>query len=206
MAELAARLSPQTLVGIDAAPGRRRALYRLGSFPFDFFCISAHKGLLAPAGLGLLFLGPRAHPSPLVYGGTGSNSESEEQPDFLPDKYESGTRKSSGDRGSPRCAALHDEGRRKTGLSARRMHASESLREAVSSIPGWLSMVRTDQKDRLSFFSVFHKTNNAGRVGHPVSTNGELPAEGDFIAPSSASHDRHPWSGRHNKGVPRSLH
>jgi cysteine desulfurase family protein len=156
MAELAARLSPQTLVGIDAAQAAGELFIDLGSFPFDFFCVSAHKGLLAPAGLGLLFLGPRAHPSPLVYGGTGSRSESEEQPDFLPDKYESGTRNLPAIAGL--LAALRymmKEG--VTELSARRMHASESLREAVSSIPGIVIYGPNGLKDRLSFFSVFHK-------------------------------------------------
>ena len=93
-------MSPDTLVAIDAAQSAGEVPVDLGSFPFDFFCVSAHKGLLGPAGLGLLFLGPRAAPEPLIYGGTGSDSESAEQPSFLPDRYESGTQNL---RQSPAC-------------------------------------------------------------------------------------------------------
>lgn len=54
-------------------------------------CYSAHKGLLGPAGVGVLALYGSFEPEPLRYGGTGSRSDSEVQPDFLPDRYESGT-------------------------------------------------------------------------------------------------------------------
>jgi selenocysteine lyase/cysteine desulfurase len=50
-----------------------------------------HKGLLGPSGTGLLHFAPGVDPEPLMRGGTGSQSELEYQPDFLPDRYESGT-------------------------------------------------------------------------------------------------------------------
>jgi cysteine desulfurase / selenocysteine lyase len=50
-----------------------------------------HKGLLGPSGTGLLYLAPGIEPPPLIRGGTGSQSELETQPDFSPDRYESGT-------------------------------------------------------------------------------------------------------------------
>lgn len=55
----------------------------------DCLCVAAHKGLYAPMGTGILISDER--PRPLIFGGTGSNSVSEEQPEFTPDKYESGT-------------------------------------------------------------------------------------------------------------------
>lgn len=54
-------------------------------------CFSAHKGLLGPTGIGVMALYGDFAPRPLWYGGTGSRSDSEVQPDFLPDRYESGT-------------------------------------------------------------------------------------------------------------------
>lgn len=56
-------------------------------------CTPAHKGLLAPQGLGLLLLEETFAKKlkPIVTGGTGSLSNSELQPEFLPDKFESGT-------------------------------------------------------------------------------------------------------------------
>ena len=50
-----------------------------------------HKGLLGPSGTGLLYLAPGVEVEPLIRGGTGSQSELEVQPDFAPDRYESGT-------------------------------------------------------------------------------------------------------------------
>jgi cysteine desulfurase family protein len=60
----------------------------------DLLAFTGHKSLLGPMGTGGLYIGERVNLSefePLKRGGTGSRSELEEQPDFLPDKYESGT-------------------------------------------------------------------------------------------------------------------
>ena len=57
----------------------------------DFLCFSGHKGLMGPMGTGGLYVAPSFHPAPLLRGGTGSLSESEHQPTFMPDCYEAGT-------------------------------------------------------------------------------------------------------------------
>jgi selenocysteine lyase/cysteine desulfurase len=65
----------------------------------DILCFTGHKGLLGPVGTGGLVLGPRVPeglPFYLKSGGTGSRSDQEEQPDFLPDKYECGTQNAAG--------------------------------------------------------------------------------------------------------------
>ena len=56
-----------------------------------FLACSAHKGLLGPTGVGVCYLDPRHAIRPLMEGGTGSRSESVDQPDFRPDCYEAGT-------------------------------------------------------------------------------------------------------------------
>lgn len=60
----------------------------------DFLALSVHKGLLSPMGVGALVMSDRVDTkslSPLIFGGTGSLSEEEIQPMFLPDRFESGT-------------------------------------------------------------------------------------------------------------------
>ena len=52
---------------------------------------SGHKGLLGPAGVGVLYLRPDLDVAPLKQGGTGSRSEEDQQPLLRPDRYESGT-------------------------------------------------------------------------------------------------------------------
>lgn len=65
----------------------------------DLLAFTGHKGLYGPTGTGGLVIGEGVDTSqlqPVVRGGTGSRSEFEEQPDMLPDKYESGTANSVG--------------------------------------------------------------------------------------------------------------
>ena len=62
----------------------------------DFLAFSGHKGLYGLQGTGGLYIRDGADPLPLKFGGTGSNSESDEQPVFLPDRYESGTQNGPG--------------------------------------------------------------------------------------------------------------
>lgn len=62
----------------------------------DLLAFSGHKGLLGPQGIGCLYIKEGIELKPLKFGGTGSNSESEIQPDLLPDKFESGTLNLSG--------------------------------------------------------------------------------------------------------------
>jgi cysteine desulfurase family protein len=72
-----------------------------GAFPInmeadriDLLAFTGHKALGGPMGTGGLGIGERVdlgRLEPLKRGGTGSRSEREEQPDFLPDMCESGT-------------------------------------------------------------------------------------------------------------------
>jgi cysteine desulfurase family protein len=60
----------------------------------DLLAFTGHKSLYGPQGTGGLVIGERIREKemiPLKQGGTGSRSEFEEQPDFLPDRFESGT-------------------------------------------------------------------------------------------------------------------
>lgn len=60
----------------------------------DLLAFTGHKSLYGPMGTGGLVIGERVDPTALStirQGGTGSRSESEVQPDFCPDRFESGT-------------------------------------------------------------------------------------------------------------------
>jgi cysteine desulfurase family protein len=74
-----------------------------GCFPIDvkadgvdFLAFTGHKALLGPQGTGGLYIRKGLELKPLIRGGTGSVSEKEVQPDFLPDRLESGTRNNVG--------------------------------------------------------------------------------------------------------------
>lgn len=57
----------------------------------DLLIFTGHKSLMGPPGTGGVCLGRPVEISPLIHGGTGSNSEFDIQPECLPDKFESGT-------------------------------------------------------------------------------------------------------------------
>jgi cysteine desulfurase family protein len=60
----------------------------------DLLGFTGHKSLYGPMGTGGLVIGERVDLDafePIKCGGTGSRSEHEQQPEFLPDKFESGT-------------------------------------------------------------------------------------------------------------------
>lgn len=59
----------------------------------DFLAFTGHKGLLGPQGIGGFLISEELDSmmKPLIAGGTGSQSDSFDMPEKLPDKYESGT-------------------------------------------------------------------------------------------------------------------
>lgn len=81
---------------VDAAQTAGKHPLDVVSSHIDLLACSGHKGLLGPPGTGLLYIGDAVQLDSLREGGTGTQSELEEQPDTLPDKYESGTSNSVG--------------------------------------------------------------------------------------------------------------
>jgi cysteine desulfurase family protein len=78
---------------IDAAQTAGSEILDFSALHCDYLAFTGHKGLLGPPGIGGFCISDRAAiaTESLVEGGTGSRSEDENQPGFLPDKYESGT-------------------------------------------------------------------------------------------------------------------
>jgi cysteine desulfurase family protein len=76
---------------VDASQTAGAVPIDLTALGIDLFAFTGHKALLGPTGTGGLVLAPGLSPAPLMRGGTGSRSDLEVQPDFLPDAYESGT-------------------------------------------------------------------------------------------------------------------
>ena len=57
----------------------------------DALAVAGHKGMLAIQGSGALLFSERINPRPVTFGGTGSESNNLNMPDFYPDRLESGT-------------------------------------------------------------------------------------------------------------------
>jgi cysteine desulfurase family protein len=78
---------------IDAAQTAGAYPIDVETMKIDLLAFTGHKSLFGPQGTGGLYISEELEEKlePLMRGGTGSRSEFQEQPDFMPDKYESGT-------------------------------------------------------------------------------------------------------------------
>ncbi len=77
---------------VDAAQSLGHVPLDVSKFEVDLVAAPGHKGLLGPLGTGVLYIRPgiERELEPLRYGGTGTRSDEDRQPDELPDKFEPG--------------------------------------------------------------------------------------------------------------------
>jgi cysteine desulfurase family protein len=78
---------------VDAAQTAGSCPIDVEEMNIDLLAFTGHKSLFGPSGTGGLYIreGLEKRIEPICVGGTGSRSEVEEQPDFMPDRYEAGT-------------------------------------------------------------------------------------------------------------------
>ena len=140
-----------------------------GHYPVDFeafglsaLCVPGHKGLLGPSGIGALLMTDAFAKAldPIVAGGTGSASDSEYLPDYLPDRFESGTPNLPGIYGWE-AALKYVETRGVEGLRAHEMALCQRFLEGLSSIEGVALCGTKDLNRRVGVVSVdfLHKDN-----------------------------------------------
>jgi cysteine desulfurase family protein len=120
---------------VDAAQSAGHIPLDVQGAGIDLLAFSAHKGPLGPPGVGVLYISLQVDPGTLCEGGTGTLSESEEQPETLPDKYESGTLNSGGIAGlGAGLKFIQREGLSK--ISSFELALTRRLIEGLSAIPG----------------------------------------------------------------------
>ncbi len=101
----------------------------------DILAFSGHKGLFGPQGTGGLYVREGIVVKPLRVGGTGSLSESDLQPEFMPDRLESGTPNTPGIAGMKAGVEfILSTGRRK--IQAKEMELTQMLLAGLRLIPG----------------------------------------------------------------------
>jgi cysteine desulfurase family protein len=83
---------------VDAAQSAGHFPIDVQADEIDLLVAPGHKALMGPLGTGFLYIRPGLEKQlrPLKEGGTGSISESDHQPDFMPDKYEPGSHNAIG--------------------------------------------------------------------------------------------------------------
>lgn len=81
---------------IDAAQSAGTLPIDIQKMHIDYLCMPGHKGLYGPMGTGMLISTQGERLTTLIEGGTGSVSQDLAQPDFMPDRLESGTLNTAG--------------------------------------------------------------------------------------------------------------
>lgn len=165
-----------------------------GHWPIDFedmglsaLSVPGHKGLMGPSGIGALLLTEEfaRGMKPLFTGGTGSRSDLEVQPDYLPDRFESGTHNLPGIYGLQAAVDFVEE----TGVEA--IRAQEEARtaaflEGVKGIPGVRVAGPLDMRDRVAVVSLdFLHLDNAEVASRLELEYGILTRCGLHCAPSA---------------------
>jgi cysteine desulfurase/selenocysteine lyase len=140
---------------VDAAQSAGAIPIDMEKEKIDLLAFTGHKALFGPQGTGGLVLGERVEEkelTPVKQGGTGSRSELEEQPDFLPDLCESGTPNAVGIAGL--LAGLDfvlREGVEK--IRVHEMRLTQKLLQGLQAIPGVVLYGPRDARKQLSTVS-----------------------------------------------------
>ena len=146
-----------------------------------------HKGLLGPSGIGVMLLRDdfAKELDPLIAGGTGSASDSEYLPDYLPDRFESGTPNLPGIYGlKASMRFLQQEGLEK--LYAHEMALTRRFLEGVAKIPGAVVCGPQGLENRVGVISLdFPGQDNAEVAYRLEMDHGILTRCGLHCAPSA---------------------
>lgn len=149
--------------------------------------VPGHKGLMGPSGIGALLLAKdfAKKLSPVIMGGTGSASDLEVQPAYMPDRFESGTPNLPGVYGLQAAVEYILD----TGVEAMRAHETMltgRLLAQLREIPRIRLAGPWELADRVGVISVdFQETDNAGAAYRLEETYGILTRCGLHCAPAA---------------------
>lgn len=129
----------------------------------DFLAFTAHKGLLGPQGIGGFLISDRLTKelTPLIAGGTGSQSDSLVMPEELPDKFESGTMNLPGIIGLHTALSYIEEQGVET-IHGKKMKLTEYFLEGLKAFPMIEVVGHSDNRNRVAVVSInFKEYDNA---------------------------------------------
>ena len=141
-----------------------------GVFPIDMekmhidaLCFTGHKGLRGPQGVGGMLLRDElcSQMTPLISGGTGSRSDSEEVPDFMPDRFESGTMNLPGIAGLHRALTYLEEYGMEN-IARQELAICQRFIDGALTLPDTRVVGKLTTQDRAAIVSLdFQKMDNA---------------------------------------------
>lgn len=172
---------------VDSAQTAGVLPIHMGDMHIDALCFTGHKGLLGPQGIGGFIVTDElaARIQPLISGGTGSLSHSEDVPDFLPDKFEAGTMNLPGIIGlHASLNYLLEEGI--TTIHEKEMELTRQFLEGLKSIPNLTIAGRKDTAQRVAVVSVSSFSKDNAQVAFELENQyGILTRVGLHCAPGA---------------------
>ena len=160
---------------LDAAQSAGSIPIDIAAMNVDFLAFTGHKGLLGPQGIGG-FIATRALSSemqPLILGGTGSQSNQFEQPEFMPDKFESGTPNIPGIIGL-RAALLYLEKVGINNLYRREMALTQLFLDGLKDIPGIVPLGMPSTEGRTAVVSINVPEKDNSLVAYELERQGAV--------------------------------
>jgi cysteine desulfurase family protein len=149
---------------VDAAQSAGHIPVDVRRAGIDLLAFSAHKGPMGPPGVGVLYIGQRVNPETLREGGTGTESESENQPEQLPAKYEAGTLNSVGISGlGAGIRYIFSEGLER--ISRQESYFTRSLIDGLSVIKGVTLYTARDRQKQAPVISFNIRAYEPGEAG-----------------------------------------
>jgi len=140
---------------VDAAQSCGHFPIDVQATQIDMLAAPGHKGCLGPLGTGFLYVRPGVEQmlTPIKEGGTGSISEQAVHPDFMPDRYESGSHNAVGIVGlGAGVDWVLDHG--VESLRAHEVGLSEAFLSATDGVDGLTVYGPRDLADRVGVFSI----------------------------------------------------
>ena len=172
---------------LDAAQTAGHIDVDFEKFGLSALCVPGHKGLLGPSGIGALLLRKDFAEAltPLIAGGTGSASDSELLPSYMPDRFESGTPNMPGVYGWEAALAFLEEVGREA-LHAHEMALTERFLDGLKTIPTVRLAGTNDLNRRVGVVSVDFKHIDNAEAAYRLETEfGILTRCGLHCAPSA---------------------
>lgn len=147
---------------VDAAQSAGAVELHVDDWRLDYMAFTGHKSLLGPTSTGGVFVRHPQNIEPLIYGGTGSISESTDMPDFAPDIFEAGTGNIAGVFGL--LAAVEN-------VPPARHTRSEYLAfiDAVASLPGIRLLRAANPENQGNLFSFCHERLDPAEIATRLS-------------------------------------
>ena len=157
----------------------------------DALCFTGHKGLYGPQGIGGFILQEDmiAHITPLLSGGTGSISHTEDIPDFMPDRFEPGTMNLPGIFGlhaslewltETGIETIHNKEKKLTGLFLKKLKELDEAGEKIRLVG------KTEIEDRTAVVSIQTPGRDVSEIAYLLDKNyGIMTRVGLHCAPSA---------------------